>query len=154
MLLVGGMAHAQVQTLVITENSSSSLTATLNNGAPQTFVSSGDSWTIPLPGLSQNGLGFWQEPGETAVNSLEVRRIFPNPIPQFFIQSDQPALPNSGLPDGSTDKTHFTLNGAELDVTFTDKGDKPSGVPDAAATLPLLSLSLAGLAILWRKLKR
>jgi hypothetical protein len=74
----------------------------------------------------------------------------------FLVQSDQPSGSSSPLPDGSTDKTTFTVNGAELDVTFIDKGgDGPSGgVPDTAATLPLLGLSLAGLGILRKRLNR
>jgi hypothetical protein len=39
----------------------------------------------------------------------------------------------------------------QLNVTFTDNGD--SGVPDAAATLSLLSVSVAGLGILRKTLR-
>jgi hypothetical protein len=156
-MLFGTVAQgSQSHTLVITENSSTSLTWTLDGGASQTFTTSTpDSWTIPLAGVgasSTGGPGFWQEPGERTVNSLELVEQIGATSPELFIQSDQPSptsLPVLG--NNTPDQTHFTLNGAQLIVTFNDLGDG-STVPDTATTLPLLGLTLAALGFAKRRL--
>jgi hypothetical protein len=152
-MLFGTVAQGSVsRTLLITENSSTSLTWSLDGGALQTFTTSTpDSWQIPLAGLGATGNGFWKEPGESTVNSLELIATPPTGSPAFFIQSDQPS-PTSGVLDNNTpDQSHFTLNGAQLIVTFNDLGDG-STVPDTATTLPLLGLALAALGFAKRRL--
>jgi hypothetical protein len=148
MLLVGGgVAQGEVQTLDITENSSTSLTATLNGNSLTVIPQGGDSWLIALTG-SVFGDATWKEPENLTTEHNIVVGLGGN----ISVLSDQPGA--GGFPSGAIDVTDFTFNGAQLNVTFTDKGDGPTGVPDAAATLPLLSLSLAGLGILRKKLKR
>jgi hypothetical protein len=151
-MLFGGMAQGQVQTLVITENSSTSLTWDLN-GVSHTITPGPDAWIImstALAGISSSGTNvFWQEPGETTVNYVNGSPL--GSLGELNVFSDRVAIGVLVLPNGATDKTHFTLNGAELDVTFNDNGDSPS-VPDTATTLPLLGLSLAALGFAKRRL--
>jgi hypothetical protein len=138
--------------LVITENSSTSLTATLN-GSPLTVSNpSADFWIIqpPTDDFFFGPLVHWQEPGEpVAFNSIFV----PSPVLQIMSDLTLPGL--TGLPNGATDSTHFFLNTPggtlPLNVKFIDNGDV-STVPDTATTLPLLSLALAGLGFAKRKL--
>jgi hypothetical protein len=163
-LLVGavffpGIAHGQTaNTLVITENSSTSLTATLN-GVSYSFTGS-DQWAVLIPGamfVEHPHTIQWQEPpGETTFNRVSE----PNGLGTFlFVSSDLPSIPGeSGLPNGATDTTGFTIilagSGgmqAPLDVTFIDNGDIPS-VPDTATTLPLLGLALAAMGFAKRRL--
>jgi len=156
-MISAGIAQGQVQTvntLVLTENSSTSLTWDLN-GVSHTITpgpSGPDRWIFTLAGLStSSSVTFvgWQEPSETTFNFITVN-TFGSPT-EVLINSDAFGSGISGLPNGATDKTHFTLNGAELDVTFTDNGDI-STVPDTATTLPLLSLGLAALGFAKRRL--
>jgi hypothetical protein len=153
-ILFGGITQGQTQTvntLVLTENSSTSLTATLN-GTTLTTISnpSADFWVIQPPsGHSFMGPEVnWQEPG--GFNKIFV------PSPVLQISSDLTLPGETGLPNGGTDTAHFFINTAgvgtqPLDVTFIDNGDI-STVPDSATTLPLLSLALAGLGFAKRKL--
>jgi hypothetical protein len=147
-MLFGSTAQGQVQTLNFTENSSTSLTYSLNGGAPATVTSSlGNSWLFPLQSsspVSAHGVVFWQEPDGT-LNSIAVGLSG-----GFTILSDLTAPGVSGLPNGATDKT-FMLGGKELDVTFNDNGDSAT-VPDTATTLPLLGLALAALGFAKRRL--
>jgi hypothetical protein len=151
MLLAGGMAQAQDQTLVITEHSSTSLTAKFNGTdipAADIANTASDFWVITLPGVSDtvSGESFWAEPGEKPP-SMKSNRVDGSSVSfgTVIVFSD------FGLPpindDGTTDTTSFHIGTAPLDVTFTDNASA-SEVPDAAATLSLLSLSLAGLGIL------
>jgi hypothetical protein len=152
-MLFGTVAQGSLShTLVITENSSTSLTWTLDGGAPQSFTTSTpDSWQIPLTGVSGSPVT-WQEPGERTVNSIEVVEEIGGTSPQLFIQSDQPSFTSFPILDNNTpDQSHFTLNGAQLIVTFNDLGDG-STVPDTATTLPLLGLALAALGFAKRRL--
>jgi hypothetical protein len=138
-MFFGGIAQGQVQQLVITENSSTSLTATFN-GVPQTVIKNGaNKWSIEMDGVV--GEKLWQEPGEPEFNSVVGQGGSISIVSDF---SDSGA---TGLHNGTKDKTDFKVNGAELDVTFND-----GPVPDTAATLPLLSLALAALGLAKRRL--
>jgi hypothetical protein len=144
MLLVCGRAFgsgAPVDQLVITENSSTSLSAKLDGVAQTvtTLVGRDNFWEIELTGVG--GTASWLEPGIAGGVNLVIGRGA-----LITVESDI-VLGGLVLGNGVTDTTDFTIGGAQLNVTFTDNGD----VPDAAATLSLLSLSLAGLGIL-RKL--
>jgi hypothetical protein len=150
MLLAGGMAQAQ-DTLVIIEHSSSLLTATFDGvdiGAFDIANTSSDHWTINIPELPPNVTvtgtdTFWHE--GTALSGAPLDNlVHANGNSTITVVSDL----GGPVPDhnnGDTDTTSFFIGTAHLNVTFTDDGDS---VPDAAATLSLLSLSLAGLGIL------
>jgi hypothetical protein len=136
----GDMAKGQVQQLIITENSSTSLTATLN-GVPQTVIKNGaNKWFIETDGVV--GEKLWQEPGEPEFNSVVGQGG------RISIVSDFSDPGATGLHNGTKDKMDFKINGAELDVTLQDG---PT-VPDTATTLPLLSLALAALGLAKRRL--
>jgi hypothetical protein len=149
-LLTQPVRATAINTLVITENSSTSLTAVLNGttslGVTLNFS---DDWTIGgLAGIN-NAETLWTEPGapSTVVNLVQSASVNGGTI---IVHSDQD-FGLSGIPDGTKDTTTFTLNGVELDVTFHDNGDV-AATPDTGMTASLFGLSLAGLAFFRRKL--
>ena len=156
-LVTQPMRAGAIDTLLITENSSTSLTALLTtpSGTTSLTVTPGlaDRWTIALTGISGLG-GFdtaasWTEPGAAGkVNLVDFETVNPNLL---VVRSDSPSPVGGGLPDGTPDTTTFTLNGNPLSVTFFDKGDAAT-VPDTGTTFSLFGLSLTGLGFLRRKL--
>jgi hypothetical protein len=144
-LVTQPMRAGAIDTLVFTENSSTSLTATLNGNPLTVTFHFADNWTIALTGIS--GAQNWLEPGAAGfVNAVFALLFTPD---QLVITSDS-LQPGGGLADGTTDSTHFQLNGNPLAVTFFDKGDVAT-TPDTGTTASLFGLSLAGLAFLRRK---
>lgn len=144
-----GVARGQVQQLVVTENSSTSLTATLN-GNPLTVAFDGSQfWSIDMSGSLLGGPGagvFWREPENPTTEANQV--AFAGP--EIFIHSDLPPVTGQPLLDnGATDTTDFFINASPVDVTFNDNGDAASA-PDTTATFSLLAVSLAALAVLKR----
>jgi len=128
--------------LVITENSSTSLTATLTvNGimtSPLVTPNGADAWFIALTGFA--GQQSWAEPGAAGVVNSVQGQPFSNRI---SIASDLGSV-SFGLADGTPDTTSFTLNSLPVSVTFFDKGDV-AAAPDTGSTLGLLSLSVVAL---------
>ena len=139
-----------IQTLVITEFSSTSLTATLN-GTTSLSVTPGlaDHWTISLTGVNIGRLATvqnWIEPDAAGfINVVDFNPTFPN---RLGVLSDfGPGV--TGLADGATDTTSFFLVAPDgtmnpLWVTFNDNGDV-ARTPDTGSTLGLLSLSVVAL---------
>jgi hypothetical protein len=130
-----------IQTLVITEFSSTSLTALLNGTTSLTVTPIGaDDWSIALTGVG----GFhnnWVEPDAAGfINGVSFSIVQPD---QLFVVSDF-SNSSGGLANNTADTSDFTLNGVELDVTFNDKGDV-AAAPDTGSTLGLLSLSVIAL---------
>jgi hypothetical protein len=148
-LVTQPMRAGAIDSLVITELSSTSLTATLNGNPLSVTFNFADVWTIPLAGVSGTAQQ-WAEPEPDAfglANTVELDPFTPN---QLLVISDLgPAF--LALPDGTPDTTRFTLNGNPLSVTFFDKGDVTTA-PDTGTTGSLFGLSLMGLAFLRRKL--
>jgi hypothetical protein len=144
-MFFAGAAQA-VDTLVITENSSTALTAVLNGTTQLPVTNNGlDLWTVGLAGINGGGEG-WNEPGALGTQGF-VNKVDGNgPTAPNLTVTSELYFGVPLLPDGATDTSHYTLNGAELDVTFHDNGDVASA-PDIASTLPLLGLSLAALGI-------
>ncbi len=126
-----------INTLVITEFSSTSLTATLNNNPLNVTFNGADNWTIVLAVFGGQD---WAEPGGAAgvANGVMGQGLL-----GISVISDS-NVGVQGLADGTMDTTSFTLNRAELDVTFFDKGDV-AAAPDTGSTLGLLSLSVVAL---------
>jgi hypothetical protein len=134
-----------INTLVITENNSNSLSAILNGTTALSVSGSADVWTITLTGVFGVGQN-WSEPDAARfVNAVYFVPIFPS---QLTVVSDAD-VGASGLTDGTQDTTSFTLNGGALYVTFHDLGDT---VPDSGTTCSLFGLSLMGLAFFRRKI--
>ena len=136
-----------INTLLITENSSTSLTAILNGTTSLNVVNtSSDHWTINgLTGIA--GAGLWMEPGPPGFGNL-VSASANSPGSLFVISDNQQV---GGIPDNVPDTTSFTLGGAALSVTFHDLGDVAT-IPETGTTVSLFGLSLTGLAFLRRKL--
>jgi hypothetical protein len=148
-MLSTGIAHGAVGSgLVLTENSSTSLSASLSSGLPGltvtvTYSGTPDLWTLTF-NAPVTGAAEWLEPDGISLNDVQ---LTVGTTDSLTVRSDvRLAAPigNGGTSDS------FTLDNALLEVTFNDNGD---GVPDATSTLPLLSLSLAGLAILAKRIK-
>jgi len=137
-LVTQPMRATAINTLVITENSSTTLTATLNNNPLGVSNNGPDGWFVALAGFA--GQQSWTEPGASGVVNSVQGQPFSNRI---SIASDLGSV-LSGLADGTMDTTSFTLNGSALSVTFFDKGDVATA-PDTGSTLGLLSLSVVAL---------
>ena len=146
-LVTQPMRATAIDTLLITENSSTSLTATLTVGATITSLgvtfNGADNWTIG--GLTGISLAIsnvaWTEPdGAGFINLVSFSSFLPG---RLHVTSDF-FNGNTGLANNTADTTHFLLNGSELDVTFNDKGDV-AAAPDTGSTLGLLSLSVVAL---------
>jgi hypothetical protein len=142
-LVTQPMRATAVDTLLITETSSTSLTATLTTSSGTTSLNvafhGDDSWSIDLANVSENRTQFWTEPDAAGFfNRVDTSSSAPDTM-TFRSDLIQPGV--SGLADGTKDTTTFTLNGVELDVTFHDNGDVAT-VPDTGSTLGLLSLSV------------
>jgi hypothetical protein len=157
-LVTQPMRASAIDNLVFTENSSTSLTATLNGNALSVTHVGTDGWFITLAGVSGpiqlpgkaplDGHQFWTEPGAAGfpVNAVTTQMS----LNRISVTSDL-NVPFSGLPDGTQDTMNFSLNGNPLFVTFFDKGDVATA-PDTGTTGSLLGISLMGLAFLRRML--
>jgi hypothetical protein len=147
-LVTQPMRAGAIDTLVITELSSTSLTAILNGTTSLTVNPSGaDLWSIDLGAPVSGVAHFWTEPDAAGfVNVVFSEPGLPN---RLFVQSDFEH--SGGIADGTPDTTSFTLNGQILSVTFKDLGDVAT-VPDTGTSFSLFGLSLMGLGFLRRKL--
>ena len=147
-LVTQPMRAGVIDSLIITELSSTSLTATLNGNPLTVTLNFADNWTIALPGVSGTSVQ-WEEPEPDAAGLGNIVQSFLSPNELNVISDFGPAI--LALPDGTPDATTFTLNGDPLSVTFFDKGDV-STAPDTGTTFSLLGVSLMGLGFLRRKL--
>ena len=156
MLVTSPVRAGALDSLVITENSSTSLTAILNGTTSLTVIfNSADDWFIEdfrIQGTQPGGSGnAWIEPGPFA--GLCNLVVASSDFPGLTVLSDRPIADASfGLPDGTADTTHFTFDGNPLSVTFFDKGDVATTVPDTGTTASLLAVSLAGMVFIRRKI--
>jgi hypothetical protein len=129
--------------LQITENSSTSLSATLD-GSPVTVHNTGpDQWTLTF----DNTFAFtvfdlpWVEPDSSLLGNF----VSGTGTNQLFVLSDVPV--GSDTPDGTTQSATVFISDVQTDIniTFHDHGDSAT-VPDTGATLGLLVLAMIGLA--------
>ena len=132
--------------LVLTENSSTSLTASYDGstvGVSVIFIS-GDHWgvTVGFP-VTFSGSPQWTEPDDpSAFNVITLSGI----ANQFIVNSDFFSNSTTPLADGAT-FTGFGIDardGASISVTFHDHGDVAT-VPETGSTISLLSLALTTL---------
>lgn len=140
--------------LLITENSSTSLTVDWNGSAITPTLVAGDHWTFTLPTLIRlgeaEGIGgaAIQEPGASTWN-----RVFTDTSSVVFVNlvtvlSD--VTTTSGydipLPDGVSGFAGYDSSGNIIDLTFHDAGDGSVGtVPDHASTAALALISFIAL---------
>ena len=161
-LVTQPMRAGAIDTLLITENSSTSLTALLTTPSGTTSLTvtpdpfaAADIWFIALLGISPQSGTFaatrWFEPGAADfINDVILDTLhLPN---QLLVRSDMgPEIFIGALANNTADTTSFTLNGNPLSVTFNDLGDVAT-VPDTGTTFSLFGVSLMGLGFLRRKL--
>jgi hypothetical protein len=150
-LVTQPMRAGATDTLVITENSSTSLTAILNETTSLNVLNtSSDIWTITLTGIGLSSgapVQFWLEPDGSGLLNYVAFLGFPN---QLRVTSEGLSLGLPALDNNTPDTTTFLLNDNPLSVTFNDLGDVATA-PDAGTTGSLFGLSLMGLAFLRRK---
>jgi hypothetical protein len=131
----------------ITENSSTSLSATFD-GTPVTVQNTAkDRWTITFDPTFQFGvfvLNGYVEPENNLVNIIDsepgVGGFGTN---QLFVLSDIQG--GSFIPDGTTLVETLLISGSQtaVGITFHDSGDG-SSVPDSGSTLGLFLFALIG----------
>jgi hypothetical protein len=132
--------------VIITENSSTSLTVTLNgNDITATAVSNRgpDAWTVTLPStvsFDANSIGWLEPENSNLANQID----FTPQVNSLFISSEFVVIPGGNF-------TYYN-NGDNVPVgaTFFEFKDnaataETSGVPDTGSTFGLLFLSLTAL---------
>lgn len=149
--LVGlaSVAQGQVPQLVITEYSSSSLTATLDGSSWSVTSQGANEWLVFTPGfVLPEDIG-WKDAENPTTEANFVESITPGI--DLIVSTDQPVVSTATgfLANGETDQGDFTYNAGPLDVTFNDD-EGATSAPDAAGTFSLLALSMAALMILKR----
>ncbi len=162
-LICAGVVQANEftpDTLVVTEISSSVLTAVWD-GSPLTVTyDSPDDWSYTIPNLT-TGYAQWAEPDSSGDVNIEgsilgflasgaLSDVKPSRVLNFF--------EGAPLANDTTDTTDFTdvnlstgfpVPFSPVDVTFNDLGDingnGNGSLPDTTTTLPLLGMAFAGL---------
>jgi len=146
----------------LTENSSTSLSATFNGSAALiTVVNTGlDQWTVIFPEfilINPNASYRWTEPeGVNQVNLVTSLSGIENH--QLFVTSDVSSNLVGASPNGTINPVPigFDTSGGQSTVIFASFHDVAgasefASVPDGGTTLSLLGISLVGLAFLRRR---
>ena len=150
-------AQSQNPKLVITEQSSTVLTVTLD-GAPfgKALSSFSDFWVwdTGIVGTTTSGTNFWKEPdSSTLFNTVGATVLSQGSHTGILIIfSDLFLGPGvtGGLPNGAEGFSLRIFDGPNVvfgpvDVSFVDNGDVLSPVPDSSQTLRLLLMSSTAL---------
>jgi len=143
-LLTQPVRATAINNIVITENSSTSLTATYNGSPVAVTFFSADHWTITFPStvmFNVTGVNIdWVEPDNADLGNAVVFAPF-SPV---FVTSDAStnflAESNGATVTVGSDSS----NGGTVTATFFDNGDV-AAAPDTGSTLGLLSLSVVAL---------
>ncbi len=161
---VAVLAQTQNPKLLFTEQSDTSLTATVNGSSFGTVTNvSPDHWEwrsgVIGDLIGTTGINGWAEPGDPlAVNFMQATFFDQSSNAGsgdmgFDIYSDVPiSFPNpSGPGNGAygftfTGDSNSNLVLGPIDVYYSDLGDSVAKAPDNASTFVLLSLSCAALA--------
>jgi hypothetical protein len=135
--------------IVMTENSSTSLAVTYNGSSLTVTPISPDLWSFTLPaGFLSLGQPQWTEPGNSSlVNYVD-------------FTSNLVAIVHSDILSNSAFSTNAdgafvgvgTVPGGPVVASFTDLAAASEGVPDTGATFSIFGLSLMCLGFLRRKL--
>jgi len=144
---------AQVPThnIVLTENSSTSLTATYDGSTTGVTVTlqAPDQWLVTFPTTVSFGSAGrnvdWIEPGNSSLGNAV--SFFPEVSNVLGVSSDTGVTPSfSPTPDGSiVSNVGSDSRGGSISATFDDDGDARA-VPEAGSTFGLLLLGLIGLS--------
>ena len=150
-LVTQPMRATAVNNIVITENSSTSLSATYDGsttGVTVTFLGP-DIWNVTFPStvtFSQFGGVNWTEPENSSLGN-EVSFIGNiNPRNKLGVLSDFTLAGSVTTGNGTTINNVGTdsANGGSISVTLNDNGDVAT-VPETGSTFGLLSLSVIAL---------
>ncbi len=148
-LVTQPMRATAVNNIVITENSSTSLSATYDGsttGVTVTFLGP-DIWNVTFPStvtFSQFGGVNWTEPENSSLgNEVTFSTRLTN---ELNVLSDFTPAGAVTTGNGTTLNNVGTdsANGGSISATFIDNGDV-AAAPDTGSTLGLLSLSLVAL---------
>jgi hypothetical protein len=138
-----------INNLVLTENSSTSLTATYNGSTSAVTVTllGPDAWQLDILSwvfFSDNPGTYWTEPDNSAAFNF-VNAVGPDRGEVIGVFSEDAGT--GGHPNGTTVPNLGTdpANGAPIYVTFNDNGDQLP-VPDKGSTFGLLFLSFIALS--------
>jgi hypothetical protein len=130
--------------LQITENSSTSLSATLDGSAVPVQNTAADRWTLTFADTFVFAVFDvpWVEPDGSPSLGNFVSGTGTN---QLFVLSDFPV--GDDTPDGTTQTQSVFISGirTDINITFHDHGDGAT-VPDTGATLGLLFLAMIAVA--------
>ena len=130
--------------LQITENSSTSLSATLDGSAVTVQNTGPDRWTLTFADTFVFATfdAPWVEPDGSPSLGNFVSGTGTN---QLFVLSDVPV--GDDTPDGTTQTQFVFISGTEteINITFHDHGDGAT-VPDTGATFGLLFLAMIAVA--------
>lgn len=137
-----------IHKLVVTENSSTSLTATYDNSTARVSVTpvGEDEWNVSISSMTPNfsAGSSWAEPTGNLSNSIvgiTIEGSMENPTVVLTIKSDTSSggatLSNGATVTAGTDN----LDGATIKMTFTDRSDV-SSAPETGSTFALLALAL------------
>jgi hypothetical protein len=137
-----------INNIVLTENSSTSLTATYNlstSGVTVTSIGT-DGWNVSFPSsvaFNVSATVDWIEPE----SSGEVNAFTGAPTTHLALVFSEATTGNPKVADGTTVDNVGTdsVNGGTINVTFFDNGDVVATAPDTGSTLGLLSLSVVAL---------
>jgi hypothetical protein len=137
--------------IVLTENSSTSLSATFNGSTTGIFVSNTgpNSWEVNFFTLKvlASGTVTWTDPDNPTLSNFVGDAGFS--VLDVFSENStfSPVNANGSNVSFGTN----TADGHALFVTFNDNGDVKATAPDTGTTFSLFGLSLTGLAFLRRK---
>lgn len=139
-----------VNNIVLTENSSTSLSATYDGsttGVTVTFLGP-DQWSVTFPStvtFSQFGGVNWLEPGSSTLGN-EVTFFTSSPTNELSVTSDFALAGSTTTGNGTTLNNVGTdsANGGSISATLNDNGDVAT-VPETGSTFGLLSLSVIAL---------
>jgi hypothetical protein len=148
-----------ISTLVLTENSSTSLTVTLDGtGLTVTPIIGGNDWEVTLP----SGDSFthppnvsWHEPDTT----LSTNDFLPELNGSRFEVLSEGPLPVSGIINGNGAQVTITnglqtMSGVQdLIVQFTDNGDAAAAVPEPSTLSDIILTALVSVMVFRRKLR-
>ena len=130
--------------LQITENSSTSLSATLDGSAVPVQNTAADHWTLTFADTFVFAVFDvpWVEPDGSPSLGNFVSGTGTN---QLFVLSDFPV--GDDTPDGTTQTQSVFISGirTDINITFHDHGDGAT-VPDTGSTLGLLFLAMIAVA--------
>lgn len=140
---IGQTAAPTPHSLVLTEHSSTNLTATFDNSAVPVYPTGlSDQWSLGVSGLTPlyPDAG-WLEPDN--FNEANLLFFFTDGTISVISDSTLDILPQLLAPNNITINSVFFDSNDQLpvDVTFNDLGDTVTTVPETGSTLALMCLS-------------